>query len=66
MQNTGMNSAYMAQNLAQYGDPQEIQRAIDSGDTKALSFIEKAARDIQQRKPQLFSQVQQMTAGWRW
>lgn len=61
----GMNSATMAQNLAQYGNPVDIQQAIDRGDTKALSFIEKAARDIQQRNPQLYSQVQQMANGWQ-
>lgn len=60
----GMTSATVAQQLSQYGNPQEIQRAIDSGDTKALSFIEKAARDIQQKNPALFQQVQSMIAGW--
>lgn len=56
----GMNSAGAAQQLAQYGNPHEIQRAIDSGDTKALSFIEKRAREIQQSNPELFNMAKNM------
>ena len=56
----GLTPAMTAQQLSQFGDPAQIQRAIEQGDTKALSFVEKVARQIQQEKPDLFNKVQAM------
>lgn len=56
----GMTPATVAQQLSSYGDPNEIQRAIENGDYKSLSFIGKAAEAIRQKRPDLYSQVESM------
>lgn len=61
----GMTSATIAQKLSDYGDPVEIQRAIDSGDTRALSFIPKLAAKIRNENPEMFNRVQSMFSGRR-
>lgn len=56
----GWTPASMAQQLGQFGDVNEIQRAIENGDKKSLSFVEKAAMNIKQNNPQLYNQVEAM------
>ena len=61
----GMTSASVAQKLADYGDPQDIQRALENGDKRALSFIPKVAEQIRTKNPEMYNQVQNMFAGRR-
>ena len=61
----GMSSADIAQRFSQYGDPSDIQRAIDNGDSRSLGFIPKLAEQIKARNPDLFNQVQNMFQGRR-
>lgn len=43
-----------------YGDSGQIQRALETGDGKGLSFVPKLAEDIARRNPQMAAQVSQM------
>lgn len=56
----GLTSSAVAQKLSNYGDPNEIQQAIDNGDPRALGFIPKLAEQIKQRNPEMYNKVQML------
>lgn len=58
----GMNFSNIAREAEQrgYGESGQIQRALETGDGKGLSFVPKLAEDIARRNPQMAAQVSQM------
>ncbi len=63
MATLGIQPAQVAQMLApNVGmDAHQLQRAIESDDAKSLSFLEKMAKDIADRNPQLARRLAQLS-----
>ena len=63
MATLGIHPSQVAQALAPTVgmDAQQLQRAIESDDAKSLSFLEKMAKDIADRNPQLARRLAQLS-----
>ncbi len=58
----GQSPANMAQLFAQkgWGDATQIQQALETGDPKGLTFVQKLAPKIMQERPDLVAQAKRM------